>query len=210
MKCYSAKKKIYYIETMKNSLLTILKNRNTGMVEFKQASDKLATIIASEIASEIIEESVIIHTPLKETIGKKIAQEVILIPILRAGIALLPSFMQLFESARVGFLGIKREKGAIPHLYYENIPLIKGNDRIIILDPMVATGGSTIITIEKLIFRGAGSSHITVVGMIGSPEGIEAIRKKFPKVQIKLACIDEGLDEKKYIIPGLGDFGDRY
>lgn len=195
---------------MKASLLTKLRDRNTTMVDFRQASDKLAAIIAAEIASNILEEPISIHTPLKEAMGKKITQEVVLIPILRAGFALLPSFLRFFENARVGFIGIQRDKKASPHLYYEKIPLLTAKDRIIILDPIVATGGSTLMTLQKLTREGGSADKITLVGMVAAPEGLNAIRSAFPQVEIKVAAVDEGLDENKYIVPGLGDFGDRY
>lgn len=195
---------------MKESLLTQLRDRHTSMVDFKRASDKLAGIIAAEIASSILEEPISIHTPLKETMGKKTTQDVVLIPILRAGFALLRSFLRFFENARVGFVGVQRDAEANPVLYYEKIPLLKASDRIIILDPIVATGGSTVITLEKLIAAGGSPDKITVVGMVGAPEGIKTIQKAFSEVEIKITAVDEGLDEHKYIVPGLGDFGDRY
>ena len=195
---------------MKESLLTKLRDRNTSMVDFKRASDKLAAIIAAEIATEILEEPISIHSPLKEVMGKRMTQEVILIPILRAGVALLPSFLHFFENARVGFFGIHRDEKAQPHLYYEKVPLLTKKDRIIILDPMIANGGSTILTLEKLAEAGADPLLITVVGMVGAPEGIKAIHNVFPEIKVELAAVDEGLDEKKYIVPGLGDFGDRF
>lgn len=195
---------------MKASLLTKLRDRNTSMVEFKRASNKLATILATEVASEILEEPVSVHSPLKEVMGKKIAQEVVLVPILRAGVALLPAFLHLFENARVGFFGIHRDEQARPHLYYEKIPLLTNKDRIILLDPMIATGGSTLFSIKKLIEAKGDPRMMTVVGMIGAPDGVEAIRQEVPEVNVKLAALDEGLDEKKFIVPGLGDFGDRF
>jgi uracil phosphoribosyltransferase len=195
---------------MKESLITILRDRHTTMGEFKRASSKLSKIIAAEIACTIEEESMSVHSPHKEVMGKKVSQDVILVPILRAGMALLPSFMTFFENARVGFIGIHRDKEAHPHLYYEKIPLLTKNDRIIILDPMIATGGSTRLTLQKLTEAGGAAEKCTVVGMVGAPEGIESINKAYPKTHVIVAATDEGLDEKKYIVPGLGDFGDRF
>ncbi len=180
------------------------------MGEFKSASDKLSKIIAAEIACTILEEPMSVHSPHEEVMGKRVAQDVVLLPILRAGMALLPSFMPFFESARVGFIGIHRDSDAEPHLYYEKIPLLTPNDRIIILDPMIATGGSTLLTLQKINDAGGNLSKVTVVGMVGAPEGIEAIEKGFPETKVIVAAIDKGLDEKKYIVPGLGDFGDRF
>lgn len=175
-----------------NKLLAILRDRETSMIAFKKASNELSILIAQNVKKELSPE------------------KVVLVPILRAGMALLPSFMQTFEEARVGFIGIHRDEKANPHLYYENLPTLSENDHMIILDPMVATGGSTIVTIEKLLSLGCDSSHISIVGMIGAPEGKEAILNRFPKVHFHLAILDKRLDEKKYIVPGLGDFGDRF
>jgi len=195
---------------MKESLITILRDRHTTMGEFKRASGKLSKIIAAEIACTILEEPMSIHSPLKEVMGKRVAQDVVLVPILRAGMALLPSFMPFFENARVGFIGIHRDKDAKPHLYYEKIPLLTSNDRIIILDPMIATGGSTLLTLQKLVEANGDPTKVTVVAMVGAPEGIGAIKQAYPSAQVIVAAVDDGLDDKKYIVPGLGDFGDRF
>lgn len=175
---------------MKQTLLDILRDRNTSIVDFRRASDKLAELIATDVASP--------------------AEEIVLIPILRAGIALLPSFLKCFETARVGFIGVQRDTKALPVLYYENLPHLSKTDSIIILDPIIATGGSTLITLEKLTQTGASPEKITLVGMVAAPEGLEAIQKNFPAVEVNVLAVDQGLDERKYIVPGLGDFGDRY
>ncbi|QVL56976.1 MAG: uracil phosphoribosyltransferase [Simkaniaceae bacterium] len=175
-----------------NKLLSILRDRSTNMISFKKASNELAILIAESVKKEINSESVV------------------LVPILRAGMALLPTFMDTFESARVGFVGIHRDEKAFPHLYYEKLPPLSATDHVIILDPMVATGGSTLVTLEKLTSIGADPTHISIVGMIGAPEGKEAILNRFPSIHLHLAILDEKLDDKKYIFPGLGDFGDRF
>lgn len=177
----------------KAELIAILRNRKTPMVEFKRISNQLAAIIAGEIKKEF-----------------STSDGIVLVPILRAGMALLTFFMHAFESARVGFIGIYRDEKAKPHLYYENLPTLSPSDQVIILDPMVATGGSTLVTIDKLLSAGASPSHITVVGMIGAPEGKEAILSAYPEINLRLAILDDKLNDRKYIVPGLGDFGDRF
>lgn len=175
---------------MKESLIATLRDRNTSMEAFREASHQLANLLAAEIA--------LTH------------DQVLLLPILRAGMALLPSFMAVFKKARVSFIGIHRDKNAIPHLYYEKIPPLSSHDYTIILDPMVATGGSTLLTLEKIQEKGGNPAHCHVVGMIGAPEGVAAIKKFYPETKTTLAVLDKGLDAKKYIVPGLGDFGDRF
>jgi uracil phosphoribosyltransferase len=177
----------------KNELITILRDRTISTVTFKRTSNALASIIAAEIKQELAD-----------------WEDVILLPILRAGMALLPSFMEAFEEASVGFVGIHRDKQAQPNLYYEKLPQITPHTHIIILDPMVATGGSTLLTLNKLTNAGAAPSHITIVSMIGAPEGKEVIHSAYPEANLRLAILDDHLDEKKYIVPGLGDFGDRF
>lgn len=172
--------------------LTILRDRNTSMAAFKKSANILAKLIAEETKQEI-------NSP-----------RIVLVPILRAGMALLPPFMDTFENARVGFIGIHRDESAHPHLYYEKIPPLTKEDHLIILDPMVATGGSTIVTLDKLLSLGAHSSNISIVAMIGAPEGKQAILSHIPDVHLHIAILDEKLDAKKYIVPGLGDFGDRF
>ncbi len=177
----------------KNELITILRDRTISTVTFKRTSNALASLIAAEIKQELADR-----------------EDVMLLPILRAGMALLPSFMEAFEAASVGFIGIHRDTQAHPNLYYEKLPQITPHTHVIILDPMVATGGSTLLALNKLIDAGATPSHITIVSMIGAPEGKEAIHSAYPEVNFRLAILDDHLDEKKYIVPGLGDFGDRF
>lgn len=172
--------------------LAILRDRTTSMASFKKSANALAALIAEEVKKEI-------HS-----------EKIVLVPILRAGMDLLPPFMETFENARVGFVGIHRDESAHPHLYYEKIPPLSQQDHLIILDPMVATGGSTIVTIDKLLSLGADPGRISIVAMIGAPEGKQAILTHCAHVHLHIAILDEKLDAKKYIVPGLGDFGDRF
>ncbi len=197
---------------MKDALLTILRDRKTSLTKFRSASDKLASILAAEVAQETISSpSFSIETPLAKTQGYQIKHQVMLIPILRSGISLLHPFLLIFEDAKIAFLGIKRdEKTALPALYYENIPNFSSEDLLIILDPMIATGGSAILAIQQLLENGASLNQIYLVGVIGSTEGIQRIQKEFPSLKMKIVAEDPELNVQKFIVPGLGDFGDRY
>lgn len=138
-------------------------------------------------------------------------QGVVLVPILRSGVALLASFLEVFTAARVGFVGLKRnEKTLKARAYYKNIPPIKKNDIVIVLDPMLATGGSAVVGIRTLLKMGAREENIVFAGVIAAPLGVEKLRKNFPEITIVLGVCDKGLDTKGYIVPGVGDFGDRY
>jgi uracil phosphoribosyltransferase len=172
--------------------LSVLRDRTTPMAAFKKSANALSQLIAEETKQELT------------------SSHIVLVPILRAGMALLPTFMETFPEARVGFIGIHRDDNAQPHLYYEKFPPLTPNDHLIILDPMIATGGSTLVTLDKLTSMGAKAANISLVAMIGAPEGKEAVLSQYPDIHLHIAILDEKLDDKKYIIPGLGDFGDRF
>lgn len=177
---------------MKDSF-SVLRNRKSRIEDFRKASREVAVALAREVAS---------HTKKKK---------IILVPILRAGLALLPSFIETFPKAHIGFIGLKRnEKTLKPKAYYQNIPKISKNDAVLVLDPMLATGGSAVAGIKTLVKYGALEKNIIFVGVISAPDGVANVQKNFPLVQILCAEYDKKLDKKGYIVPGLGDFGDRY
>lgn len=172
---------------------TALRNKRTKTEEFRKSAHEVARTLAKEVAR---------HTTKKG---------IILVPILRAGLALLPTFIEKFPDAKVGFIGLKRnEKTLKPKAYYQNIPKISKNNVVIVLDPMLATGGSAVTGIRTLVKAGAHEENIIFVGIISAPEGIAKLQKNFPLVRILCAEYDKKLDKRGYIVPGLGDFGDRY
>lgn len=196
---------------MKESLLTILRNKNTTKEEFRLATTKLSKIIAAEAALKIKQKTVSIETIHAHTTGFKISQSICLVPILRSGIALLPSFLYYFDSAPIGILGIRRDEETYePNMYYHNMPPIDANTFIMILDPMIATGGTICLTVKYLLNRGANESNINVWSIISSLQGVKLIQDNYKDVTINTVAIDEKLNKKKCIVPGLGDFGDRY
>lgn len=196
---------------MKSTILSLLRDKKTTTESFRTAADQLGSLLSYEVASVLDKEELAIETPLTKTTGYKIKEKVILIPILRAGISLLYPFMKLFPSSPVGFVGIKRDEAtALPHLYYENLPPIQSHDVVVILDPMIATGGSGGIVVEKLKKLGVAEKNMIYAGVIAAPEGIEALKKMAPDMRVICIEVDDHLNDKKYIMPGLGDFGDRY
>ncbi len=196
---------------MKNSLLTILRDKKTSCAGFRQAANNLATMLASEVASSLEEEPVTVETPLGNGSGKRLAHSIYLLPILRAGTVFLPPFLHLFPDAKVGFFGIRRdEKTAAPMPYYENLPPIGPSDDILLLDPMIATGGSALWALDRLASLSIPETRIRLVGIIASVEGVQRIKIKYPHLKIFVVAEDPSLDPKKFIVPGLGDFGDRY
>jgi uracil phosphoribosyltransferase len=161
-----------------------------------------------EALKEIEVKEVTVKTPLAEAAGHKIANELVVVPILRAGVGMLEGILDLVPTARVGFVGMYREpetKKAVS--YYHKLPTETDGATCIIIDPMLATGGSMAATIEFLKEHGAAS--IVVVCIVTCPEGIAAIEAEHPDVKIYTASVDERLDDRKYIVPGLGDAGDR-
>ncbi|MCF7799791.1 uracil phosphoribosyltransferase [Candidatus Babeliales bacterium] len=196
---------------MKKILISILRNKNTDIESFRKAASKLAYILANEACQYLEKETENIETPIATSSGIKLKNDIILVPILRSAIALLPAFLEFYPQAKVGFVGLKRdEQTAIAHLYYKNFPEVKVTDDVILLDPMIATGGSGCDAIKLLKEDGIKEEKIIFVSVISAKQGIEKIKKEFSKVRIVCAQYDQELNKDSYIIPGLGDFGDRY
>ena len=196
---------------MKDILLTILRDKNTDIIKFREVAHKLALILASDASGLLEKEEISINTPIANASGAKLKNDIILVPILRAALSLLPAFLEYYPKAKVGFIGLKRdEKTAVAHLYYKNFPKIKNTDDIIILDPMIATGGSGIDAIKLLVEFGIKEEKIIFIAVISAKTGIDKIKKEFGKVKIICAHQDKELNKNSYIVPGLGDFGDRY
>lgn len=196
---------------MKQSIISLLRDKNATIDQFRQAADQIATLLSFEAADLIEKEERPLETPLAPAKGYKMKHEVILLPILRAGLAMLTPFLKLFPTSKVGFVGVRRdEETALPSLYYKNIPEVKSDTIVMVLDPMIATGGSGGLVIELLKAQGVAEENLIYVGVIAAPEGLSSLHKAAPKMKLICGEIDEKLNEKKYIVPGLGDFGDRY
>lgn len=195
---------------MEKTILSLLRDKNTTTEVFRKSADQIGTWLSFQVSKCIEQEQVSLDTPVAKTMGFQIKKGIVLIPILRAGIALLSPFMQLFPSSRVGFVGVERDEAALPSLYYKNLPSILPSDVVIILDPMIATGGSGGVVIQLLKDLGVLEEQLIYAGVVAAPEGIKALHNIAPKMQVISIEVDERLNEKKYIVPGLGDFGDRY
>lgn len=194
---------------MRESLLTVLRDEKTPIEGFREAAHELAALLAAEASSLVSEDPKMVKTPTGQAKGALITRRVVLVPILRAGLVLLPAFLKFFPQAPISLIGIRREEDtAKPHLYFENITPLNPTDFVFILDPMIATGGSALLAIDDLIKKGA--SQMALVGIIGSKEGLEKIKNKHPDLTVIVAAQDPELNSRKYIVPGLGDFGDRY
>ena len=149
-----------------------------------------------------------VKTPLVQARGSQLQREVVLIPILRAGLGMLDSILQLIPHARVGFIGLKREETTLrATTYHKSLPKNLRPFEVILIDPMLATGGSTVAAMNLL--TGLGAQHVRLVNLVAAPEGIRHVRRHYPRLPIFTAAIDRRLDERGYIVPGLGDAGDR-
>lgn len=196
----------------KKILMTILRDKKTSIDQFRIAAHQIALILAEEALALVPTKSRIVTTPVgHDFVGAELACSVILVPILRSGLALLPAFLKFFPTAQIGVAGLKRdEQTAIAHWYYKNIPTISPDAMVIVLDPMLATGGSLLETLGLITSMGVDQKRIIFAGVISAQTGIDAIRKKYPDITMVIADGDLELNDKKYIVPGLGDFGDRY
>ena len=189
--------------------LTILRDRATGPADFRENSVRLASLLTAEALREVATRPRKIQTPLSAAVGRTLAHPVCLVPVLRAGLALLETARELVPNAAVGFIGLERdEESAVARAYYQKLPANLADCHVMLLDPMLATGGSMCDSLTAL--REAGAKTVTVVCVVAAPEGIARLRGIAPEVRIITAAIDERLDENAYIVPGLGDYGDRY
>lgn len=196
---------------MKEILISILRDRTTGQLQFRDAVERLASILAVDVSQFIPKEKSSIETPVGASKGFQFKHPIALIPILRSGVALLPTFMRYYPAAEVGFIGIYREEAtALPHHYYHKLPKLSKSHRVIILEPMLATGGSLSVCIQLLKSQGVPEENIIIANIISAPEGIEVIMQAYPKIKLVTTQKDEKLNDQKFIVPGLGDFGDRF
>jgi len=189
--------------------LAILRDKNTTTEAFRQNSAIVSQIMILESTKDIPTENKKIETPLKPFEGKRIKESIVFVPVLRAGISMLSPARDFLPWSSVGFIGLERnDETAIAREYYQKFPLNLNDKHIFVLDPMLATGGSLVDTISALEKKGAKT--ICAVSIVAAPEGIELLQQRYPNVHIYTAAIDSHLNEMKYIVPGLGDFGDRY
>lgn len=189
--------------------VTILRNKETGTKEFREVATEIATLMAYEVTRDFPLEEIEIETPICKTKSKVIAgKKVGIVPILRAGLGMVDGFMNLIPSAKIGHVGLYRDPETLqPVEYYCKMPTDVEQREIVVVDPMLATGGSAIAAIQFIKDRGA--NQIKFACIISCPEGIKALQEAHPDVDIYVAVIDEKLNDHAYIIPGLGDAGDR-
>lgn len=188
--------------------LTALRDERTDSAAFRAALRDLTLMLVYEATRDAPREIVMVRTPLAETAGTRLASPPLLVPVLRAGLGMVDQAHALLPEALVGFVGVARDEQTFrPVPYLESLPEDLRSQPVMVLDPMLATGGSMVHTIELLKRRGA--QDITVLCVVAAPEGLAALEKAAPDARVYTAAIDERLDENAYIVPGLGDAGDR-
>jgi uracil phosphoribosyltransferase len=196
--------------SLAENLLGILRNKNTSASDFRMALDRLGHILVIEALKNSPTETIEIETLLEKTEAKKLKGETVIIPILRAGLSMLSACLYFLPNAQIGFIGQKRdEETALAQEYYRNLPDLK-NKEILIIDPVLATGGSVIATIKALLEKNASVEQIKLLCILAAPEGVKALELNFPNLQIITISLERELNEKKYILPGLGDAGDLW
>jgi uracil phosphoribosyltransferase len=188
--------------------ITRLRDQTTPPAEFRQLVHRLASLLAYEATKDLLAEPVMVQTPLAKTEGRQLAQRIGLIPILRAGLGMIDPVLELIPTAEVWHLGLYRdEETAKPVKYYSKLPPERPVDVALILDPMLATGGSAVDALTTL--RDWGVPHVKLLSLIAAEEGVKRVNFEFPNSQIYVCQIDPILNDRKFIVPGLGDAGDR-
>lgn len=184
-----------------------LRDKSTRPEEFRVLSRKIITLLVYEATADLPRRRGTVETPLQQAAAEWIEQEVVAVPVLRAGLGLLAPVLELLPRVSVGYIGLERdEETAVARIYYNKLPPLEGKVPLL-LDPMLATGGSASRALD--LIKAAGGSGARMICVVAAPEGVRVIEERHPEVQIFTAALDDGLNERAYIVPGLGDYGDR-
>ena len=188
--------------------LARLRDRRTQPQEFRRLLGEIAALMIYEATRSFGVKPLKVQTPLESTRGFQLEREIVLVPVLRAGLGMLDSILQLIPHALVGFIGLKREETTLrAQFYHKSFPKNLSRFEVILIDPMLATGGSAVAALDLLVEQGA--KHIRLVNLVAAPEGIRRVRESYPRVPVFTAAMDRQLNQKGFILPGLGDAGDR-
>ncbi|MEI6667981.1 MAG: uracil phosphoribosyltransferase [Acidobacteriota bacterium] len=189
-------------------ILLSLRDERTAPDEFRRMAVRISVLLAAEALRALPTRPASIQTPLALAHGRRVASDVVVVPVLRAGLGMLDAVLELVPGARVGHIGLQRDElTAVASRYYSKLPPNMGDSYVLMIDPMLATGGSAVEAVDLL--KEAGARRIQMVCIVAAPEGIALVERHHPDVDIFTPVVDERLNEKKYIVPGLGDFGDR-
>ena len=190
-------------------VITHLRDQTTKPATFRTLCYQLSLLLAIEATRELRTEEKTVETPLESVTGRVLAhQPLIVVPILRAGLGMVQPFLDIFPDVSVGYIGLERDHAtAVARSYYCKLPPLGPGSRVLLVDPMLATGGSAVQAIT--VVRGQGADNVSLLSIVSAPEGVAEVEKHFPSLPIYTAALDRELNARKYILPGLGDFGDR-
>ena len=188
--------------------LVTLRDSRTPPEEFRRMAVRISLLLAAEAARDVPSTPVTIQTPVGPADGRRITADVVVVPVLRAGLGMLDAILELIPTARVGHIGLQRDElTAVASQYYSKLPADLSRSFVLMIDPMLATGGSAVAALDLL--KRAGARDIHMICIVAAPEGIALVERHHPDVSIYTPAVDRGLNDHKFIVPGLGDFGDR-
>ena len=188
-------------------LVTHLRDKTSKPAQFRTLAFRLSQLLAIEATRDLATASKHVETPLESTEGQVLAHPLVVVPILRAGLGMVEPFLEIFPDVSVGYIGLERDhETARAHSYYCKLPPLEGR-RVFVVDPMLATGGSAVQALSAVKANGAADPHLICI--VAAPEGVAEVERVHPSALIHAAALDRALDSRKYILPGLGDFGDR-
>jgi uracil phosphoribosyltransferase len=188
--------------------LVTLRDKPTTPESFRRGANQISVLLAAEALRNLPTSHVTVDTPIGLADGRRVSTDVIVVPILRAGLGMLDAVLELVPSARVGHIGLQRnETTAVASQYYSKLPPGVDKSVVLIVDPMLATGGSAVAALDVL--RLAGAARVRIVCIVAAPEGVRLVEQRHPDAEIYTPVVDRFLNDQKYIVPGLGDFGDR-
>jgi uracil phosphoribosyltransferase len=188
--------------------LATLRDVTTPPEVFRRMAIRISLLLAAEATRDVPSEAVSVQTPLGPAPGRRVRKGVVVVPVLRAGLGMLDAVLELLPGARVGHIGLQRDElTAVASQYYSKLPPDLSGAYVLIIDPMLATGGSAVAALDLL--RVAGANDIRMICIVAAPEGVALVEEHHPDVHIYTPVVDQGLNEHKFIVPGLGDFGDR-
>jgi len=188
--------------------LVSLRDKQTPPDAFRRLATRISALLAAEALRAVPTAEVTVETPIGPAGGRRVASDVVVVPVLRAGLGMLDAVLDLVPSARVGYIGLQRdERTAVASQYYSKLPDRLDKSYVLMIDPMLATGGSASAALDLL--RRAGASRVRIVCIVAAPEGVACVERDHPDVMIYTPVVDRQLNAQKYIVPGLGDFGDR-
>ena len=188
--------------------LATLRDARTAPELFRRMANRISLLLAAEAMRDLPSQDTTVTTPLGPAPGRRVGAPVVVVPVLRAGLGMLDAVLELVPDARVGHIGLQRDEStAIASQYYSKLPTDLSASYVLMIDPMLATGGSAVAALDLL--RAAGARDVRIVCIVAAPEGIALVEQRYPDVKIYAPVVDRGLNPHKFIVPGLGDFGDR-